>query len=82
MPFPDHERSVLLRVKDVGPKVIERLEQMGFSSLAELAGASAPEITQWIAAELGATCWRNSPQARAAITSAIAAARQHTDRPG
>lgn len=77
MAFKKTDRELLLDVKGVGPKVIERLEQLGFSSLSDLAAANSREITQWVSEELGATCWRNSPQARAAIDAAILAARRH-----
>ncbi|KAF1709304.1 Pathogenicity locus [Pseudoxanthomonas kalamensis DSM 18571] len=74
MGFPAAERATLLAVKGVGPTVVDRLEQIGYGSLQELAGATPEDITRQIAAMLGTTCWRNSPQARAAITAAIAAA--------
>ena len=59
--------------------MIDRLEQIGYSSLEQLADAHASDITTQIAALLGATCWRNSPQATAAINAAIAIAQ--TSRP-
>lgn len=80
MPFQIQDRELLLGIKGVGPKVVERLEQMGFSSLEELAGADSKEITEWISEELGSTCWRYSPQARSAIDSAIRAAKSQLER--
>lgn len=80
MAFQNQDRELLLSVKGVGPKVIERLEQIGFSSLEDLAEASSTEITKWVSDELGSTCWRNSPQARSAIESAISAARLHIEK--
>ncbi|PWC75493.1 Pathogenicity locus [Azospirillum sp. TSH64] len=77
MPFPSHERAVLLAVKGVGPTVIGRLEQVGIHDLAVLAGADAAALCTAIAGELGASCWKNSPQARGAIAAAIRAAQQH-----
>lgn len=74
--FPRDEKARLLAVKGVGPRVIERLEEIGIASLADLASASAPDICAQTAAILGATCWKNSPQARAAIEAAIACARE------
>ncbi|MEM6337182.1 MAG: helix-hairpin-helix domain-containing protein [Bacteroidota bacterium] len=67
MPFPDHEREALLTLKGVGPTVVLRLEQLGFSSLAGLRGVDPVQLTHEASAMLGATCWRNSPQARAAM---------------
>jgi predicted RecB family nuclease len=71
MPFSTQERDALLAVKGIGITVIQRLEQMGFSSLAQLALADALEIVTTAAGAVGSTCWKNSPQARSAIQSAI-----------
>lgn len=75
MSFSAQERTALLACKDVGPKVIERLEQMGFSSLDQLRGAAVDDILTQGAALVGSTCWKNSPQAKAAISNAIALAK-------
>jgi len=74
MPFPPEERKALLTVKGVGPTVVVRLEQMGFETLAHLSKASALDIVSQASAIVGSTCWKNSPQARAAIQAAIALA--------
>jgi predicted RecB family nuclease len=74
MGFSADERTSLLAVKGVGPTVVGRLEQIGFDSLETLAIATVDDIVKQIAGMLGATCWKNSPQARAAIAGAIAAA--------
>ncbi|MGH8052918.1 MAG: helix-hairpin-helix domain-containing protein [Stenotrophomonas sp.] len=73
--FSDEERAVLLAVKGVGATVVARLEQMGFQSLAQLADAETMDIVSQASAMLGSSCWRNSPQARAAISGAIDAAK-------
>jgi len=75
MSFTAQERTALLACKGVGPKVIERLEQMGFSALAQLREASVDDIVAQGAALVGSTCWKNSPQAKAAISNAIARAK-------
>ncbi|ODT70040.1 MAG: Pathogenicity locus [Pelagibacterium sp. SCN 63-23] len=75
MPFPAHEREALLGVKGVGPTVIARLEQLGFETLQQLAGAQTTDVVALASAMLGSSCWKNSPQARAAIDGAIALAR-------
>ncbi len=77
-PFPPHDRAALLAVKGVGPTVVARLEQLGFASLAQLAEADAADVVAGAAAMLGSSCWRNSPQARAAIEGAIAVARMRS----
>lgn len=74
MPFSPEERKALLGVKGVGPTVVARLEQMGFASLAQLSEANALDIVAQASAIVGSTCWKNSPQARAAIQAAIALA--------
>jgi predicted RecB family nuclease len=79
--FSVEARAVLLAVKGVGPTVVDRLEQIGFDSLDALAAADTASIVKQIAAMLGTTCWKNSPQARAAIASAIAAAEAATQPP-
>lgn len=75
--FSEAERAALLAVKGVGPKVIERMEEMGIASLGALATQSAEDICARAAAIVGSTCWKNSPQARSAIGSAIDYARSH-----
>ncbi|MEM8253463.1 helix-hairpin-helix domain-containing protein, partial [Morganella morganii] len=44
MAFSSEDKAVLLAVKGVGTKVIERLEQMGFSDLNQLAAADAQSL--------------------------------------
>ncbi|WP_353242948.1 helix-hairpin-helix domain-containing protein [Providencia sp.] len=76
MVFSESEKQVLLAVKGIGPMVISRLEQMGFSSLAQLSEASYDEILISGAALTGSSCWKNSPQAKKAVEGAILAAKQ------
>lgn len=71
MAFSTKEREALLAVKGVGPTVVQRLEQIGFGSLQQLAEADALEIVTSAAGLVGSTCWKNSPQARSAIQAAI-----------
>jgi len=77
MPFPLHERRALLAVKGIGPTVVARLEQMGIESFAHLAKANAIDILAQGASLTGSSCWKNSPQARAAIAAAIGEAQRH-----
>ena len=74
MKFSATERATLLGVKGVGPKVIERLEQMGFDNLHKLADADSRDILAQGAALTGSSCWKNSPQAQAAVQAAIGVA--------
>ncbi|MDO4796286.1 MAG: helix-hairpin-helix domain-containing protein [Brachymonas sp.] len=78
MPFPPSERKALLALKGVGPTVIARLEQMGYESLAHLSRANVLDVVSQASAIVGSTCWKNSPQARAAIAAAIALAQEQT----
>ncbi|HEX8479676.1 MAG TPA: TfoX/Sxy family protein [Telluria sp.] len=84
MPFSVNDRDILLAVKGVGPTVIARLEQMGYSDLEQLSAANTQDIVKTAAALLGSSCWKNSPQAKAAIEAAIyaaAAACKATEQP-
>ena len=76
--FSTEEREQLLAVKGVGPTVIARLEEIGIASLASLAEESAEDICARVSFLTGATCWRNSPQSRAAIVGAVARAMECT----
>lgn len=77
MPFPAHEHAAMLALKGVGPTVISRLEQLGYSSLAQLAGADAQTLCRQIAGLLRSSCWQNSPQARASIAAILTLAGQY-----
>lgn len=69
----------MMALKGVGATVIGRLEQIGFSSFAQLAGEDAAVVTKQISQMMGSTCWHNSPQARASIQSIIDLACQQAD---
>jgi hypothetical protein len=71
MAFTEQEKTALLQLKGVGPTVIQRFEQIGLDSFEKLASHSAAEIAERVAAMLRTSCWKNSPQALAAIEAAI-----------
>ncbi|WP_028305318.1 helix-hairpin-helix domain-containing protein [Oceanospirillum maris] len=71
MAFSDSERQVLLSVKGVGPTVVKRFEEIGIDTLSDLAKYEVNDIAERVASLLGTTCWKNSPQAKAAIEAAI-----------
>ncbi|WP_074237251.1 Pathogenicity locus, partial [Pseudomonas aeruginosa] len=48
-----------------------RLEQMGLDSFARLRDSDAASILAGGAALTGSSCWKNSPQARAAIVAVL-----------
>lgn len=76
MGFSTSEREQLLDLKGVGDTVIKRIEQLGYSSFKDLAQADPLAVTKEISLMMGSSCWHNSPQARAAIQSAVDLARQ------
>lgn len=78
MPFPKDQRAVLLAARFVGPVVVQRLEEAGFHDVTDLAAADPEAVCRAVAVALGSSCWGNSPQARAAVANAVAAARAAT----
>ena len=76
MSFSADERAQMLALKGVGPTVVQRLEEAGFSSLAQLAGMDALAITRQTSQMMRSTCWHNSPQARGAIGAIVSLAGQ------
>ena len=78
MPFSENEIHSLLALKGIGQTIFQRLQQMGLDDTAKLAAAEVDDILQQGAALSGSTCWKNSPQAKAAITTAVEWAKQQT----
>ncbi|EPP4298207.1 helix-hairpin-helix domain-containing protein [Vibrio navarrensis] len=76
MAFSQLEREVLLSVKGVGPTVLKRFEEIGIGSISDLATYQVDEIAEMVASMLRTTCWKNSPQAKAAIKAAIQRAKE------
>jgi hypothetical protein len=77
MPFTEEQTQSLLAVKGIGKTVLQRLQQMGLDDVAKLAAADADTVLRHGAALTGSTCWKNSPQAKAAVNAAIQWARQN-----
>ena len=71
MPFTDKEVQSLLAVKGIGKTILQRLQQMGLDDIATLAVADLDDILEQGAQLTGSICWKNSPQAKAAIAAAI-----------
>jgi hypothetical protein len=69
--FSPQEKVKMLALKGVGITVVSRLEQLGYSSLAQLAGQDPAFITKLISDMIGSTCWHNSPMARRSIQAVI-----------
>ena len=76
MPFLKEEKEELLKVKYVGETVIKRFEQIGIDSLEKLSNSSVEEITGIVSDILGSSCWKNSPQAKKAVSNAIEFSRE------
>jgi hypothetical protein len=64
----------------VGKTVVQRLEQIGITSMDTLAQSSVEEITETVADILNTSCWKNSPQAKSAIEGVIACAKEYIKR--
>ncbi len=77
MPFTEEQTQSLLTVKGIGKTVLQRLQQMGLDDVAKLAAADADTVLQHGATLTGSTCWKNSPQAKAAVNATIQWARQN-----
>jgi len=71
MPFTEEQQTALLAEKGIGKTVLQRLQQMGLDDVAKLAAADVDDMLQQGAALTGSTCWKNSPQARAAMQAAV-----------
>ncbi|HHX2505032.1 TPA: recombinase RecA [Neisseria subflava] len=63
-------------VKGIGKTVLQRLQQMSLDDVATLAAADLEDILEQGAKLTGSTCWKNSPQAKAAVSAAIEWAKQ------
>ena len=77
MAFSEFEKQKMVAIKGVGLTVISRLEQIGLSSLKQLADQDPALITLQISQMMGSSCWHNSPQARDAINAIIQLAKTH-----
>lgn len=77
MPFSQRQKEELLQLKGVGPRVLQRLEQIGITTIELLAESTVEEITENVAEILQTTCWKNSPQAKSAIQNAIEYAKKY-----
>lgn len=82
MPFTETQTASLLAVKGVGKTVLQRLHQMGLDDVTKLAAANPADILQQGAAITGTSCWKNSPQAKAAIAAAVSWAQAQQDTAG
>ena len=80
MPFSEEEKRSLLSQKGIGATILKRLEEMGLDDVKILAATSPDFILQRGAEITGSTCWRNSPQARKAIETAVNWAKERSQK--
>lgn len=79
--FPATERQWLLKRPRIGPTVVDRLEQVGFGSLAHLRAAGADAVVEAVCRHLGSQVWGNRRRALArALLPAIEASADHPAR--
>lgn len=81
MLFSEAEIQALLAQKGIGATFVRRLAQMGLDTPAKLAAANPADILEQGAALTGNTCWKNSPQAKAAATAAVGLGQKRKARP-
>lgn len=71
MPFSEEEKRSLLSEKGIGATILKRLEEMGLDDV-KILSVTCPDFILQRGTEItGSTCWRNSPQARKAIETAV-----------
>lgn len=57
--FADAERRLLLNTPGIGPAVVERLEAVGITTLAQLQRLGGHEAAQRVCSHLGVPGWAN-----------------------
>ncbi|HII3830246.1 TPA: recombinase RecA [Pasteurella multocida] len=72
MPFTLSQQQSLLAQKGIGTTILKRLQEMGLETDPAFILERGAELT-------GSTCWRNSPQARKAIETAVNWAKTQCD---
>ena len=80
MPLTEAQTQSLLARKGVGRTVLQRLQEMGLDDAERLAQASVDDILAMGASITRSTCWKNSPQARAVISAAVAWAQDEVQK--
>lgn len=80
MPLSEEEKRSLLAEKGIGATILKRLEEMGLDDVKILTATNPDFILQRGAEITGSTCWRNSPQARKAIETAVNWAKERSQK--
>ena len=80
MPLSESEKRSLLSQKGIGATILKRLTEMGLDDVKILTATNPDFILQRGAEITGSTCWRNSPQARKAIETAVNWAKERSQK--
>ena len=80
MPLSESEKRSLLSQKGIGATILKRLTEMGLDDVKILATTNPDFILQRGAEITDSTCWRNSPQARKAIETAVNWAKERSQK--
>nr|WP_298644221.1 recombinase RecA [uncultured Cardiobacterium sp.] len=84
IPIPENNLAVLVNILSAARRLASLISGIGITNglddIPALAEADVDDILAHGAYLTGSTCWRNSPQARAAITTAIAWAQRQKVR--
>jgi hypothetical protein len=57
--FSDLDRKTLVTEPGIGDRVIDRLEEVGFHSLAQMRMVGAAGVVDVVCCAIGSTAWRN-----------------------
>jgi predicted RecB family nuclease len=76
MKFNDHDRRRLLLTTGVGPRVVDRMEEIGITSIDDLRRQGVANVVERVCRRMGTSAWANR---RAALLRALDAA---ASRPG
>lgn len=77
MAFTKEEKQELLKVSFVWEKVISRFEEVWYDSFEKLRSIDSSSLCELIGEYLNSSCYKNSPQARKAISWAIECAKNN-----
>jgi predicted flap endonuclease-1-like 5' DNA nuclease len=75
MGFSERERKKMLCLVGVGPMVVTRLEEIGVSSLSQLAKQDPNSIARIFTQKMGLAGWHRTPNARRSMQTLVEFAR-------
>lgn len=75
MGFPERDRKRMLNLVGVGPMMVTRLEELGFTSLTQLAKQDPNSIGHIFTQKMGLAGWHRTPRARRTVQTLIEFAR-------